>query len=299
MTGRSLTVVVPVRNGAGTIERCLASVLAQPIDGLQVIVVDDGSDDATVAVVEAITDRRLELLRNADCLGPSGARNFGLARASEASVAFVDSDDALDPQWHLLVEHQRETGAALVTCGFRMLDWQGEWRYDHHSEPMGAAFYDLVGPFQSGTFIVDTAVLRACEGYDPSLRYSENTDLALRLSAWCCEHSLVTASLDRALMHWYHDIRHDYQAQLRQATIEQLLSRHRAQLARDPQMLASYHAQLGVWRARAGELGGARRQFAAAWRTRRHDLRHVGRWSATWSRTLSRRLWPARPAPRT
>jgi glycosyltransferase involved in cell wall biosynthesis len=92
-------VVVPAYNAAAYIEDALASVLAQGPCVASLIVVDDGSRDDTVALVEAFGARHPELrvtcLRQANA-GPSAARNRGLAAASAEFVALLDADD----RWH-------------------------------------------------------------------------------------------------------------------------------------------------------------------------------------------------------
>ena len=89
-----VTVVIPAYNAARTIEETLLSVRAQTYERLEILVVDDGSRDATAAIVQAhaASDRRVQLLSQANA-GVAAARNAGLARAQGAYVAFVDADD--------------------------------------------------------------------------------------------------------------------------------------------------------------------------------------------------------------
>lgn len=93
-----VSVIIPAYNAAATIAATVASALGQ-IDGdLEVIVVDDGSTDATAAIVSALAqgDSRLRLLR-----GPNGgqaiARNRGIAAAAGELIAFLDADDQWTP----------------------------------------------------------------------------------------------------------------------------------------------------------------------------------------------------------
>ena len=69
------SIIIPARNRSSTVARAVRSVLDQTVYGLEVIVVDDGSTDATSAVVEEIGDSRLRLLRLTENLGQSAARN--------------------------------------------------------------------------------------------------------------------------------------------------------------------------------------------------------------------------------
>lgn len=91
-----VSVVMPSRNRAQTVPAALDSVLRQSWRELEVLVVDDASDDDRVhAVVEAAAarDPRIRYLRRADCGGPSAARNMGIAAARGDFVAFQDDDD--------------------------------------------------------------------------------------------------------------------------------------------------------------------------------------------------------------
>src|SRR5215510_15182639 len=86
-----VSVIVPTYNRADTIKRAIRSVRAQTFTDWELIVVDDGSTDNTVALIEGC-DPRLKLIRQEN-QGTAVARNAGL-RASEGSyIAFLDSDD--------------------------------------------------------------------------------------------------------------------------------------------------------------------------------------------------------------
>ena len=91
----SLSVVIPVYNSARTIARCLQSIADQGLEGLQVVVVDDGSsDDIADRVADFKAELDLEYVRQPKS-GVSVARNRGVSHASGDWVAFVDADDWL------------------------------------------------------------------------------------------------------------------------------------------------------------------------------------------------------------
>ena len=98
------SVIVPVYNGASTIERCLDALARQQADpqSYEVIVVDDGSRDATPAVVTAWCERhpavRARLVRQ-DNAGPAAARNHGAQEAQANLLLFTDADCAPAPDW--------------------------------------------------------------------------------------------------------------------------------------------------------------------------------------------------------
>lgn len=91
MTERQ-SVIIPVRNGARYIAEAIGSALPQLSPADEVIVVDNGSTDATVAVVDAMDDGRIRLISEATP-GPAAARNAGLRVATGELVSFLDHDD--------------------------------------------------------------------------------------------------------------------------------------------------------------------------------------------------------------
>jgi glycosyltransferase involved in cell wall biosynthesis len=88
---------MPVHNGEEFVGRAVASVLAQTYDRLELIVIDDGSTDATGRAVASIGDSRVTLLTLGSNAGAYVARNHALRRASGEFIAFLDADDAWFP----------------------------------------------------------------------------------------------------------------------------------------------------------------------------------------------------------
>src|SRR5262247_3087108 len=86
-----VSVIMPTFNRADTIRRAIRSVQAQTFTDWELIVVDDGSTDNTVALIEGL-DTRLKLIRQENH-GTAGARNAGLSASAGSYIAFLDSDD--------------------------------------------------------------------------------------------------------------------------------------------------------------------------------------------------------------
>jgi glycosyltransferase involved in cell wall biosynthesis len=95
MSAIVLSVIVPAYNHAHHLPGCLGSILGSGVDGVEVIIVDDGSTDETASVVERFGDR-VRYLRQENA-GPAVARNRGFAESSGRYVTFLDSDDHLVP----------------------------------------------------------------------------------------------------------------------------------------------------------------------------------------------------------
>src|SRR6266508_28055 len=100
MSSPLLSVVLCTFNRADVVVRTLDAVLAQEGIDFEVVVVDDGSTDATPETLAAVAerDRRVRPVRQANA-GLSVARNTGLAAAAGAWVVFLDDDDLPDPGW--------------------------------------------------------------------------------------------------------------------------------------------------------------------------------------------------------
>ena len=191
-----VSVVIPSHNRALLLERTLRSVLAQAAGDLEVVVVDDGSTDATREVAAA-AGPRVVLLRNDTPAGVSVARNQGIAAARGEWIAFCDDDDLWSP--HKLMRqlaaaddaraHWVYGGDVNVDDGLRVLS--GGPPPDPDTV---IALLPRWNPIASGgsNVMVRAAVLREVGGFDPGLRRTEDWDLWIRIArtgrpAWVCE----------------------------------------------------------------------------------------------------------------
>lgn len=128
-----ISVIVPVHNVEHHIAACIASLQAQSLTDFEVLVVDDGSTDASPARLRAAIsdDPRFRVIRQ-DNRGLPGARNTGLDAARGELIAFLDGDDRFAPEF---LEHMRNalanSGADWVACGLRNIHPDGS--ADTHS----------------------------------------------------------------------------------------------------------------------------------------------------------------------
>jgi len=96
MNDPKVSVIIPAYNAARYIGDAIRSVQAQTFPDLELIIVNDGSQDGTLAQAHAVADARVRVLDQANG-GVSSARNTGLAAARGAFIGFLDADDAMEP----------------------------------------------------------------------------------------------------------------------------------------------------------------------------------------------------------
>ncbi|HBN2163683.1 TPA: glycosyltransferase family 2 protein, partial [Escherichia coli] len=94
----AVSVIIPVHNAAGYISDTLSTVLSQTLNDIEIIIVNDCSDDNTLEIVSALaeTDSRIRVINNTTNLGGGGSRNIGLDAATGEYVIFLDDDDYVD-----------------------------------------------------------------------------------------------------------------------------------------------------------------------------------------------------------
>lgn len=172
-----VSVVVPLFNGAPTIERTLECISRQTWPNVEVIVIDDGSTDAGADLVRAFArraDRDIRLIQQEN-EGVAVARNRGAAAASGGHLAFVDADDLWAPEkLELQMARMAQTNAALVYTWAALIDGADRvYSLEHRPDAEGDIFRTLcrsnvVGNGSSP--LMRREAFDAVGGYDPSLR---------------------------------------------------------------------------------------------------------------------------------
>lgn len=179
-----VVVVVPVRDRAPALDRCLAA-LGRAVP---VVVVDDASDDPA-AVAEVAARHGARLLRLEVNGGPAAARNAGLAATTQERVAFLDSDCVPAPGWlDLLAAHLDDPRVGAAAPRVRAARGRGLLgRYAAVRGPldMGADEAAVrpgarVAYVPTAALVVRRAALRG-RAFDPALRFGEDVDLVWRL----------------------------------------------------------------------------------------------------------------------
>lgn len=114
-----ISIIVPVYNVEPYIETCLNSILTQSLGDFEVIVVNDGSSDNSLALCEHIASENPQVkIISQPNQGVSEARNTGISAASGRYIAFVDSDDWVEPEYlELLYRIAQEHDADISISG--------------------------------------------------------------------------------------------------------------------------------------------------------------------------------------
>lgn len=193
-----ISVVIPTFNRAHCIARAVESVLNQTFTDCEVIVVDDGSTDATTEVLAPFASR-IRLLRQANA-GVAAARNTGIRAARGRWIAFQDSDDEWHPdklrrQTECLAKYQaqlcftrsvtgtgglvhdiEEIGSTLLEPGVRSV---------HSLGAIESVCTARIHPYIQ-TLVIDRRLLDAVRLFDTSLTAAEDTQLLFELAVLAC-----------------------------------------------------------------------------------------------------------------
>jgi glycosyltransferase involved in cell wall biosynthesis len=191
LTLADATLDAPTAAPAAYIVETIDSALGQA-DVTEIIVVDDGSTDDTIAIVRAIRDPRLYLVTN-DASGVSAARNLGARDARGDWLMFLDADDRLRPGAvaTLLATAKTSARAVLVYGDYNTIDSAGRpiGRRDllkGRRKPSGNVLERLArGNFivNGGIMLVRADAFRSTGGFDVSLRYCEDWHCWCRVAA--------------------------------------------------------------------------------------------------------------------
>jgi GT2 family glycosyltransferase len=197
----SVSVIIAAYNGAAIIEETLASLQAQTFTDFEVIVVDDGSTDATREVVTAWPDPRVRLIAMERNGGPVIARNRGVAAARGRYIAALDQDDLCRPERFArqVAYLDAHPGTVLLGTAAELL-FEGTIRPSTYSPVTSPALTTwltcIENPLVWSSVMLRTDVARRLDPFTrPELLYAEDFDLYQRMQA----HGAI-ARLDEPLM---------------------------------------------------------------------------------------------------
>jgi hypothetical protein len=200
--GPKVSVVLPVWNAERYLAGAIESVLAQSFADFELLVVDDGSTDASAALIRRYRDRRIRRIENEKNLGVTRSLNVGLELARGHYVARMDADDLCAPerlerQVAFLDAHPE---VALVASRARSIDATGAEIGVVDTPADGETLRRRLRRSNwivHGSVMMRAEAVRALGGYDESMERAEDYDLWLRLSE---RHSI--AALPDLLYVW-------------------------------------------------------------------------------------------------
>jgi glycosyltransferase involved in cell wall biosynthesis len=249
-----ISVIIPSYNRGHLILRALKSVSDQTYTNLEIIVVDDGSNDNTVHVVSKYDDPRVTYIKHDNNMGLPSARNTGIMASSGEIIAFLDTDDL----WlkHKLRGHIK----AFNSKREAYVVYSGSYRFQNRRKTYIPSKYihpkrgDVLKRLLAGNFIpaISVCVRRECFDkvglFDPTLLSFEDWDMWIRLAKEYKFHYIasplnliyftedsLTASVDNFLR-----------------AEKTLLKKHYDTFCMHPSILAKRYAKLGIYHAIEG-----------------------------------------------
>lgn len=184
----TISAIIPVYNGEKTIQETIESVLNQTWFDLELIVINDGSQDSTLDIISSISDSRIKVFSYPNA-GLAASRNRGISHASGEYIAFLDADDLwtpnkLESQWKALQENPQ---AAVAYSWTDCVDESGQFlRRGSYITVNGDAYSNLllIDFLENGSSaLIRRQAIDAVGGFDESLTAAEDWDLWLKLAS--------------------------------------------------------------------------------------------------------------------
>jgi glycosyltransferase involved in cell wall biosynthesis len=172
-----VSVVICVKNGEKTIEKCLESLINQTFKDFEIILVDDYSTDTTSKIINGFKDERIKCYKNREWFGIAKSRNIGMRHAVGKYVFCTDADCTVSKDW--------------ISEGLNCFaeDCIGvEGRIIYVSETYQPAFSDYVmdnktgGNYMTGNVAYRKDILEAAGGLNELMLYLSDRELGLRIA---------------------------------------------------------------------------------------------------------------------
>ena len=269
-----ISIILPVYNRANVLARAIQSVIDQSLKDYELLVVDDGSTDDSVAVAKGFKDSRIRVIDLSQNRGGNAARNVGVGAAKAPLIAFLDSDDAYLPEKLQVVvaEFERRPQLELLVDSFVKVQLPGSAKsqlvrknpvINDREQFRKALFTRTLWKATPAITVKRETILRAGM-LDESLERLQDFDFLIRASDFA-----ECASIDRVLWvkHW-DDNAITNQDNLILANVE-LVRRHPEYLSvREYRAGLAYILRYSLWRrVKTANFRGAARdvkQFASA-----------------------------------
>jgi teichuronic acid biosynthesis glycosyltransferase TuaG len=166
------------------LRECLDSVFGQTLPPIEVFIVDDNSDEATRAFLQALP-YPVKTIRLQETAGAAGARNVGVAHARGNYIAFLDDDDAWEPsklQMQTDYLKVRQDCAAVQSAVRAIYPGGVERIYDRKPNPLTLQdCLETPAHLVPSALLIRSLALRDVGGFDPRFRACEDQELSIRL----------------------------------------------------------------------------------------------------------------------
>lgn len=150
-----ISVIIPVYNSAQYLERCLESVVSQTHRNLEIIIINDGSQDRSAEIIECFSSRDHRIIDiHQKNQGVSAARNVGLAIAKGNCIGFVDADDEVHPDMYEFLYHNLEKYEADIShCGFELIKADKTVKFHDTGVVLVQKRYEAINELLSGKHV--------------------------------------------------------------------------------------------------------------------------------------------------
>jgi len=200
-----ISVVIPVLNGAATLEKCLASVLDQTFIDYEVIIVDNGSTDKTKEIMDRFIKTSDKIIYIFEAKrGRGSARNAGIAKAGAEIIAMTDADCLVPSDWLFKISAPIINEGEIAVSGFEknaVLNYWSKMRQEADRRSIKLKIQGgHIDRLDTKNFAIRADILKKI-GFNSDLLANEDWDLLLRLK----KEGLKIKFLSDLLVSHYHD----------------------------------------------------------------------------------------------
>ena len=284
------SIIIPTYNRGHIISRAINSLLSQSFADFEIIVVDDGSSDNTLEVINNyLPDKRIKCIFQEN-KGVCAARNNGVDIATAPYVTFLDSDDYVKKNWlQDFAEKLSNQDADFVFCDMKVID------IARNSESIVKALFPYKekvrnesGLYMPGSFCLKRTFFKTIKGFDENVKYGEFTEFGFR----CLEHQLKKLYTEKVGLIYESSI--DGGSKNLKNKIDSniyIIKKHPIYFKRHPHALRFYYQNIGVAYAKLGILNKARIYFWKAYMTDMLKFKTLLRYIIATFPFIARKIW--------
>jgi len=187
-----ISIVIPLYNKERFIKETLDSVFNQSFTDYEIIIVNDGSTDSSVFIVNAIDDQRITVLSNQN-KGVSYARNFGISKANSDLIALLDGDDLWEPNHleNLYNLYEKFPDCGLYATAYNKKYFNGE-KIKASYNGLAKEYFGIIEDYFSASIkdgiawtsavLIPMKTFRKVGVFDEEMRSGQDTDLWIRIA---------------------------------------------------------------------------------------------------------------------